>query len=510
MNETRPDGVFRVFALLAAVALLATACPQKKVITCKANEAFDPVKGVCYPCPAGTKVDKKTASCVPDNSVVDVVEVDTFVPDVVDDEGKDVVDLTDGLSDMDTEESDGVVAPDEVAAEIVPSGAIGSACNMDGNCIGDWTCFDWPGGYCIQSDCSDEKDCPENTHCLPLLENSQACFQECSSMAECRDGYGCKGLTGIDGITQYICHPLGTQNLPLGSPCTGPAVCAGELGCVSLGPASMCTLTGCSSSDPCPEGATCTIRGDFTLCLPDCETTADCDPSFDGDVVCQEMEDIDGKDKMLCGSALTGLPLGSECYANEDCQSGYCHLLVIGQCSDTGSLCGSDGDCQQGFCIEKQVHHRGVCSAYCGSGVPCEGGAYCVLTEEGPLCMLQCEDFGASCGPTGLDMTCRYGLIFYPQVPSGKAACVKIKSGEPGTLCDANVDCLSGGECFHLDGEDGYCINSCWSNTDCPFGTACVTEEAVCRRVCKSNLDCPDGFSCRSDTGSSENLCLLE
>jgi len=55
----------RTLIALLLTTLLA-ACSPQTVITCKPNEAFDPVLKVCYKCDPGYKVDHATATCVID------------------------------------------------------------------------------------------------------------------------------------------------------------------------------------------------------------------------------------------------------------------------------------------------------------------------------------------------------------------------------------------------------------------------------------------------------------
>lgn len=499
-------GTLGVLTLLTAG--LTWGCKDQVVVTCKSNEAFDPQRGVCYPCPAGYKVDKKTATCVVDTTFVDVQPADITVEEVV--ETVDVVAEwvpDDNLAEVAFET---VEIPDLVEVkDIAPTGEVGSSCTKDTDCFTGLTCYFWSGGYCIEPDCVNDQDCPAGSSCLPLLENSQACFDACESDAECRSGYACKGLVDQYGITRKICHPLSGDDLPLGSACLGPEDCAGSLGCVPLGPAQMCTVTGCGDQSPCPEGSSCTIRGTFTLCLPDCAQDSDCAPAFLGKVACLEVSDVTGHDVLVCTSAATGLEVGELCYANEDCETSYCHLVVKGVCSDTGDTCGADGDCPQGFCVQSAANQRGICSKICGQDSPCPAGSYCVLLSGDPLCVPQCTEFGYPCGPTGLGMECTYGLIYYPQVQSGKTACVRIPAGDPGSVCDGAGDCVGDGECYLGAQGAGYCYDQCYSPLDCSFGTTCVLDVGECHRICRTVVDCPSGFECLTNPYSSESICDL-
>ncbi len=519
VRRNRRDAAWAARVRSAAVLLLVgvlflgmtagSGCTEQRVVTCRSNEAYDARRGVCYPCPAGYKVDRGTATCV----VNPHYKPDTKGGDVVPEIRPDVPDPDTGPDDVPDVE---VMQPDLPPVEIVPDvpvippdGLVGSSCNMDMDCIGGLSCFDWPGGYCIRPDCKTDSDCPDQSVCLPLLQNSQACFKSCDAGKPCRSGYACKGIVDQFGVTRSICHPVSGQNRPLGAVCSDPGDCQGSLGCVPVGSARMCTRTGCSNFEPCPDGSQCVIRGTFTLCLPDCEDTGDCDPGFLGKISCQDTATLLGPRKKVCTSAATGLGLGQLCYAGEDCESSYCHLVVRGQCSDNSGLCGSDGDCQQGFCVLSVTNQKGVCSQGCGAGSPCPADFSCVMVSSDAVCMSVCTNQGGPCGPTGLGMTCRFGLLYYPHVSSGKYACVRIPSGESGTSCKGSNDCLGAGQCYVGPQAVGYCYHSCFSSQDCPFGSGCLMDRGECWRMCKGDGECPAGFRCLSHPGASDTVCDL-
>jgi len=297
---------------------------------------------------------------------------------------------------------------------------------------------------------------------------------------------------------------VGTENLGLGMKCEGADECAGSMGCVPLGPVSMCTVTGCSDQNSCPEGSECMPLTTIPVCLPRCSSDSGCDPAFGETVACQELTNIFNKDVSTCASANIGLAIGQQCYFNSECSTGYCHLIFVGKCTDSGKLCGSDRDCEQGFCTEDPASQRGVCSKACGSGDSCPTGNLCVVSDVSPVCMPLCSEAGKACGPNGFDMTCTFGWVFYPQAPSGKLACFRSKSGDAGTDCNANADCTKG-DCFYNTGLDGYCMADCVSHSQCSFGSACVGTS--CRRMCTSDLECPEQQACLNDASAPDKIC---
>lgn len=49
----------------------------------------------------------------------------------------------------------------------------------------------FPGGYCSLEPCTETQLCPVGSSCAALGGESNACFENCSSNADCRSGYEC-------------------------------------------------------------------------------------------------------------------------------------------------------------------------------------------------------------------------------------------------------------------------------------------------------------------------------
>lgn len=497
--------------LLLALMLLAGGCREKRVIVCKSNEGFDPNLGICYQCPEGMKANPKTAKCVP-VSKTDVVQQDGTEPaDWISAGDADAGDFGSGEPEDSDVPGDEDVAP---AVDVVPAGFIGAPCNTDNDCDPGFTCFDWPKGYCVKTDCASGTDCPAGTSCLPLMENGQACFDNCAVDSECRPGYGCKAIPTIQGNPMPVCHPVGDGNKGAGQACEDHAECSGSLACVPLGPAKMCLSSGCSTFAPCESGQTCVSWGMMTLCLKGCSGTPECQDLGNAIFVCQGVKDIVDEKADVCLPAKQGLAVGDLCYFPSECQTGFCQLVVSGKCSGiSGNECATDKDCTQAVCISDPSVQKGVCSQPCGPGSLCPNGSLCGQATGSAVCLDVCENYAMACGPAGFGMTCTYGSVVYPSANSGKYACCKIAGGEAGAPCLTEGDC-AGGVCYGVQAGQGYCATKCASDVQCPFGSQClagalVSGSSLCAKICFSDLDCPQGFACKN-TIYTEKACQLK
>jgi len=449
------------------LAALLGACNTQQVITCKPNEAFDPVLKVCYRCDPGYKVDHGTATCVPDPNwkpPEDTVDPDTAAP-------VDTVEPPDVPDAPDPEVSDDVPVEQTGNPDAVPPGAVGAACFLDKDCTGEAVCFDWPGGYCTVLGCTGGEGCPDDAACLPLLENGTGCFDRCEDHGDC----------------------------------------AGDLSCVHLGGGLRCTVVGCNMETACPEANACIWLGWVSACLPVCESTADC-AALGDDLVCEEREDLSEQPVDVCTTPTAGLPIGSACSFAAECQTGVCNLMVVGTCSDSGMPCSSDQTCQMGVCIADPSVQSGICTDYCSGTEFCAEGFLCVaLGGPSPICAPPCGGPSEPCGPAGMGMSCVFGDPVSPPAPSGKYACALVTSGLGGTPCTDDLQC-AGGICYRPDDGDGSCATPCGLGADCPFGAICVQKDAafVCMRRCQSAFDCGGGFTCTTTTYSAKSICVLD
>ncbi len=82
---------------------------------------------------------------------------------------------------------------------------IGEACTDAEQCTGrSATCLeelnvfnfitvDFPGGYCTQTDCEEDTDCPTGSRCFTSIPNQSFCAKTCRANSECRtrENYSC-------------------------------------------------------------------------------------------------------------------------------------------------------------------------------------------------------------------------------------------------------------------------------------------------------------------------------
>lgn len=503
-------GFKRFLVVFAAGGLLflASSCTEQTApIQCKSTEAFSPLLKRCYPCPAGSVLDRKTASCKivgtnPEQDVSfqpqDTTEEDWRAPQDTLEEVLEIVDSRD-LSPEET---------DSAPRDTVEQGAIGSSCFTDSACL-EGTCFDWPGGYCTTLGCQGNDDCPTDTACLPLLDNGAGCFRRCTSSADCREGYGCKALP--DGISSaaMICHPVDESPKEQGHICEDHEECADGLSCLHLGGGKRCVVAGCDNSDnPCNAGQECVWLGWVTACLQSCTEDANC-YAAGIELTCEEAADLSEDRVLVCTTPSAGLSIGDSCIYHSECKTNYCHFLVIGTCSDNGDPCSSDESCIQGVCIQNPSEQKGICSDTCSLDDYCSSGLCVDLLSESPVCMTSCNvSEPGPCGPNGLNMSCIFGDTFAPQSPNGTYACTSITPGMAGTECTSDIQCSSGVCLLNQTGQ-GFCATTCGPGTNCPFGTICGTHanQSLCMKRCFSSLDCGSGFVCEATRYISKKIC---
>lgn len=133
----------------------------------------------------------------------------------------------------------------------------GGPCGADEHCQGgaDAYCLlhsDFPGGYCVISDCT-ALSCPVGSHCASIFsEGGMACVPDCIEDGDCGPGYICNDSGGSwDGT----CFPG----------CGGDQDCPGALGCrmsetfestaVCQDVSHECSVT--NHSGDCPMGQVC-------------------------------------------------------------------------------------------------------------------------------------------------------------------------------------------------------------------------------------------------------------
>lgn len=106
-------------------------------------------------------------------------------------------------------------------------GQIGDPCSDAEDCVGrSATCLEelsifsiltieFPGGYCAQSDCEDDSDCPDGARCFSSIPNQTFCAKSCDRNSDCRtsEGYECGTAPLSQETTTYCLPPI---NIPGG------------------------------------------------------------------------------------------------------------------------------------------------------------------------------------------------------------------------------------------------------------------------------------------------------
>ena len=231
---------------------------------------------------------------------------------------------------------------DSVTGACIPgTRAIGAACAQNADCKSA-VCSpeqtgasgkQWAGGYCTQA-CSSSVPCQDAASCLTYdaSDNSTSyCAATCSATSDCRSGYVCSASAKVclpDCRQGWSCGSTLTcdgttgncvgQMLPIGAPCALNIDCASAL-CTpaestSAGTAwsgGYCTAL-CSTSTPCPSGATCIAFADGSSCATTCAASTGCRTGY----VCSPGVGAclpDCRQGWSCGNALSCDPTTGTC-----------------------------------------------------------------------------------------------------------------------------------------------------------------------------------------------------
>ena len=161
----------------------------------------------------------------------------------------------------------------------------GQPCQRDDICYSG-TCLldsDNPRGYCTLLDCVTDADCPEDGRgvCAVGTNGRNLCAPPCSTAADCRDGYECRGSVVS---SQSVClwpPPAEPEPALDGEPCRQDRDCEGGT-CLEDPdwPGGYCTSLNCESVNDCAGSAgvqsRCWLTPAQTFCVVDCDTDSDC------------------------------------------------------------------------------------------------------------------------------------------------------------------------------------------------------------------------------------------
>ncbi len=291
------------------------------------------------------------------------------------------------------------------------------------------TCFpDTPG-------CQSDQDCMPTGVCL-----NGSCGQECTSDAQCLNGYVCQ---------TYRCIPGG------GDP-------------------------GKDTVDP-PEDTRVPLQ-DTPEPLLDTDAPIPCQNHLDCDAF--DMACIEG----FCGDDTVDPPADTVDPPPD----------TVGDCPPKngayGNLCDCKEQCATQLCVQNFQTDQNTCTQYCTGDINCPGTDICVMVEQGVnicyyndagvtstscdpdqascfkgmvlnnqlgqcVCTVPCVDAAGSC-PNG--MACHFDQSF-----NNQKYCVAV-----GDICTVAQNPCYSGSCLG-DGQTGYCTAICVTTADCPAGWLC-------------------------------------
>ncbi|HIA04598.1 MAG TPA: hypothetical protein EYN66_22325 [Myxococcales bacterium] len=352
-------------------------------------------------------------------------------------------------------------------------------------------------------------ECPEGSACVSLGQGTTLCLDQCSSNDSCRDGYGCKVFSSVEGQSIQGCYALNSKLSVAGGACKEHTDCPGAASCLSVVDEGYCAVINCGADAPCLDSTACVIFNGVPSCLKSCKNTEEC--MVEGAVkrFCEELLNTQSKPSKVCVPSVPGVGVGQSCASNIECESAHCRIVATGKCVGLELGCLSNSDCPSSIvCEQAPAYFKGVCSQLCASNLTCSGNSLCIDTGgEEKWCHLPC--LGASdagnCDPV-LGESCVFGDPLANTTGSGKYACVVFKPGDDGYACEADIDCKK----QHCLGNPGICTSFCADTLSCAFPTTCLAYqgELRCMRRCFSVLDCPSNLKCTTTPTSPNKICI--
>lgn len=180
-------------------------------------------------------------------------------------------------------------------ADVVPEGAVGSACDTAKACsLPGATCYrdvggsepnGWVEGYCLAFDCRSDRDCGPEAGCFPAAAGgAPVCLNTCGSDLDCRAGYVCHAVEGAAGSACFAgCDAAAT--CPEGTTCLGERCVSDKVACSPAVPSGWC-----------PDGATC--HGG--VCRKEGAATSTCDEGGD---VFEPNDDLGSAARLTSGAS---------------------------------------------------------------------------------------------------------------------------------------------------------------------------------------------------------------
>ncbi|HAN31654.1 MAG TPA: hypothetical protein DCQ06_08670, partial [Myxococcales bacterium] len=271
-------------------------------------------------------------------------------------------------------------------------------------------------------------------------------------------------------------------------------------------------------NQPCPSATACVLRDGKPTCLATCKDDIQCQVEGNFPRTCVERTNLTKGLVKVCLDSTKAAPIGAECGADLDCESGKCTLIATGGCKVGGSSCLTDAQCgSNGPCVADKSKEKGICTLPCAPDAACPSNSICVPGAGGALvgtCQAACQGPGdaANCIAPGTE--CIFGQ---PIAAGGFAspssyACAPRPKGSPGANCMVLKDCQSQDCTTNAKGTAGYCSAARGSGKPpCPFGTKCInTGLAFCERMCLNDFDCPLEMACKTSGAPGVKTCQIK
>ncbi len=354
------------------------------------------------------------------------------------------------------------------------NGMAGAPCTRDSDCGDDptETCLSealapsFSGGYCVTGRGCQPGSCGGDNVCVTTSTSATACYDGCTTDADCRTDYECLQTSG----QRPVCYPkLRRDEGKPGEACTSDADCTELEFCAQedgLYTGGYCTRY-CTVQEHCPSNSDCHALPDtpgLGLCMQSCRSDQNCRAGY----AC-----LDRYNQNLTGCfpvASGPQHIGDTCAKQADCQGAL-------------ALCNND---------PSSLYPGGYCSAECQTDADCDATSHCSdygSCVRGCTSNEDCREPDYVCANFDSDQVSEC-------VPGGRSTTAQV-----GDACQSIGEC-SGGERARCLGpedtfEDGYCVQTCDRNTPCPTGSHCGYRDNLGSGVCLK--DCQDDQACRAD-----------
>ena len=413
-----------------------------------------------------------------------------------------------------------------------------ATCGQDGMCDGTGKCERYPTGTpCKAGSCTGDAvtgryQCDGSGTCKPAASTvcapfscngaTMACFDECSSDADCVAGQTCRnGSCGLKMLAAS-CKADGdcasghcADGVCCNVACTGACrSCAmvGHVGTCSPTPQDQphalcpvqdpttCGTTGlCDGFGSCskfaantPCGAAATCAGNTLETAPTCDGQGTCQPPEAH--ACAPYRCTNG----ACTSTCTAATQAVDCADNTACVNESCGPKPDGQ------TCKTDGECQNGHCVDG-VCCDSACTGACRSCSLSNSIGKCTDVAAGSADPRQmCMDLGAqACGTNG-KCDGNGGCQSYPVgTTCAFEDCTNDVYTGPST-CNASGQCLrpTSLPCNPYHCNANKCYGACTSNEQCIPPNSCGENGNISSCGPK-----PRGADCSSDNECASTHC---